>query len=91
MLADDEVQKKPAVYEYLLTGKKKVLNLRVFSERDKVTMYHRQKGVCAICGKPFGIKEMHADHIIPWSKGGIAELNNGQMLCTTCNLAKSDN
>ena len=54
-------------------------------------MYHRQKGVCAICGKPFGIKEMHADHIIHWSKGGITELNNGQMLCTPCNLAKSDN
>lgn len=90
LLADDEVQKKSAVYEYLLTGKKKVLNLRTFSERDRITMYHRQNGLCAICGDPFDISEMHADHVVPWSKGGITDLSNGQMLCTTCNLEKSD-
>ena len=90
LMADDEVQKKSAIYEYLLTGEKKVLNLRTFADRDKITMYNRQKGLCALCGKPFDIKEMHADHIIPWSKGGITELSNGQMLCTTCNLSKSD-
>ena len=78
------------MYEYLLTGEKKVLNLRTFSERDKVTMYNRQQGLCAICGKPFSMKEMHADHIKPWSKGGLTELSNGQMLCVNCNLAKSD-
>ena len=90
LMADDEVQKKSAIYEYILTDEKKVLNLRTFSERDKITMYNRQKGLCAICGKPFEMKEMHGDHIIPWSKGGKTDLSNGQMLCTTCNLAKSD-
>ena len=89
LMADDEVQKKSAIYEYILTGEKKVLNLRTFSERDKITMYNRQKGLCAICGKPFDMKDMHGDHIVPWSKGGITDLSNGQMLCTTCNLAKS--
>ena len=76
--------------EYILTGEKKVLNLRTFTERDKITMYTRQNGKCALCGKPFDIKEMHADHVTPWSKGGITDLSNGQMLCTTCNLSKSD-
>lgn len=90
LMADDEVQKKSGIYEYLLTGEKKVLNLRTFSERDKITMYNRQQGLCAICGKPFSMKEMHADHIRPWSKGGLTELSNGQMLCVNCNLAKSD-
>ena len=90
LMADDEVQKKSGIYEYLLTGEKKVLNLRTFSERDKITMYNRQQGLCAICGKPFSMKEMHADHIKPWSKGGLTELSNGQMLCVNCNLAKSD-
>lgn len=89
LMADDEVQKKSAIYEYILTGEKKVLNLRTFSERDKITMYTRQNGLCAICGKPFDMKDMHGDHIVPWSKGGITDLSNGQMLCTTCNLAKS--
>ena len=90
LMADDEVQKKSGIYEYLLTGEKKVLNLRTFSERDKITMYNRQQGLCAICGKPFSMKEMHADHIKPWSKGGLTEISNGQMLCVNCNLAKSD-
>lgn len=90
LMADDEVQKKSGIYEYLLTGEKKVLNLRTFSERDKITMYNRQQGLCAICGKPFSMKEMHADHIKPWSRGGLTELSNGQMLCVNCNLAKSD-
>lgn len=88
LFSDDEVQKKSGVYEYLLSGNKKVLSLRIFSERDKITMYHNQNGLCACCGKPFDIKEMHADHVVPWSKGGITELSNGQMLCRDCNLKK---
>lgn len=90
LLADTEVQKKSGIYEYLLTGQKKVLSLRVFGEDEKLTMYHRQDGKCAICGLPFDIKEMHGDHVIPWSKGGRTTLDNGQMLCAKCNLAKSD-
>ena len=90
LLADFEVQKKSGIYEYILTGQKKLLNLRTFSEKDRITMYHKQGGLCALCGKPFDIKEMHADHIIPWSRGGATDLNNGQMLCTQCNLSKGN-
>ena len=90
LLADNEVQRNSGIYEYLLTGEKKVLNLRAFDENEKLTMYHRQGGKCAICGLPFDIKEMHGDHVIPWSKGGRTTLDNGQMLCAKCNLAKSD-
>jgi len=89
LLADKEVQKKSGIYEYLLTGEEKVLSLRAFDDDEKATMYHSQGGKCAICGKPFDIKDMHGDHIIPWSKGGKATLETGQMLCTTCNLKKS--
>lgn len=90
LLADREVTKKSGIYEYLLTGDEKVLSLRAFDETDKITMYNRQHGKCAICKKPFEFKEMHGDHIKPWSKGGKTTLDNGQMLCTTCNLAKSN-
>lgn len=38
--------------------------------------------------KHWTIEEMHADHIIPWSKGGHTTLENGQMLCREHNLAK---
>lgn len=89
LLRDPEIKKKSGVYEYILTGEQKVLNLRQFEEGDRQTMYHRQNGRCAICGLPFDIKDMHGDHIIPWSKGGRTTLDNGQMLCTKCNLQKS--
>ena len=93
LLADGEVQRKSGIYEYLLVGKKaeKLLSLRQFGEDEKLTMYHRQNGRCAICGKPFDIRDMHGDHVIPWSRGGKTTLENGQMLCAECNLAKSDN
>ena len=39
--------------------------------------------------KHWAIEEMHADHILPGSKGGHTTLENGQMLCRDHNLAKS--
>lgn len=88
LLADSEVQKKSGIYEFLLTGQEKYLNLRTFSPEDKATAYHRQDGKCAICGKSFGIGNMHADHIKPWSDGGKTTIDNCQMLCRDCNLKK---
>ena len=90
LLADPEVTKKSGIYEYLLTGDEKSLNLRAFSQEEKVTMYARQHGKCAICGDPYDIRDMHGDHIVPWSRGGRTNLENGQMLCTTCNLKKGN-
>lgn len=89
LMADPEVQKKSGIYAYLLTGEEKHLSLRQFSEDERRTMYARQDGICAICGKPFEFGEMHGDHVTPWSRGGKTTLDNGQMLCTTCNLKKS--
>lgn len=90
LMADEEVQKKSGVYEYLLTDDEKCLNLRTFSEKDKVTMYNRQGGKCNLCGKPCELSAMQGDHVIPWSKGGKTTLDNGQMLCASCNLSKSN-
>ena len=46
------------------------------------------KYICPICGKHFEFEEMHADHIVPWSKGGKTTPDNCQMLCRDCNLKK---
>ncbi|MGI8569501.1 MAG: HNH endonuclease [Methylocella sp.] len=32
--------------------------------------------------------DWHADHRLPWSKGGKTTVENGQVSCTACNLSK---
>ena len=96
LLKDDDVTKQKGVYEYLLSGKtkEKTLSIRQFTENERRTLYERQNGICPMCkaegkDKHWEIEEMHADHIIPWSKGGHTTLDNGQMLCRDHNLQKS--
>ena len=50
--------------------------------------YERQKGICAVCGKPFALEEMEADHITPWHEGGKTEAANCRMLCREDNRRK---
>ena len=80
---------KKGIYEYLLTGNEKTLNLRAFNEKTKVTQYEKQKGICPVCKKHFEIDEMEADHIVPWHSGGKTAAKNCQMLCKQDNRIKS--
>ena len=89
LIEDDEVDNKKGIYEYLLTGDEKTLNLRAFDEKTKVTQYEKQKGICPVCKKHFEIEEMEADHIVPWHSGGKTVVKNCQMLCKQDNRTKS--
>jgi 5-methylcytosine-specific restriction endonuclease McrA len=40
--------------------------------------------------KIWPIKDMEADHVTPWSKGGATDKSNCQMLCVTHNRAKGN-
>lgn len=88
LMADEDVQKKSGVYEYLLTGNEKALSIRAFDQRTKRGAYERQGHKCAICGEEFEFEQMHGDHIKPWSRGGHTTPDNCQMLCRDCNLEK---
>lgn len=92
LIADEEVQNKRGIYEYLFDGNEKHLSLRTFDERDKQRKYAEQGGICPKCGpdKHYEYDEMQADHIEPWSKGGKTEYSNLQMLCRRHNAEKSD-
>lgn len=50
----------------------------------------RDNQVCQICGKNVFDDDIQFDHIIPWAKGGPTELRNLRLLCSECNLHKSD-
>ena len=50
----------------------------------------RENQVCRLCNMPVAADDIHFDHVIPWSKGGPTEESNIQLLCGSCNKAKSD-
>ena len=89
LMADDDVTFKKGIYEYLLSGKEKVLSIRAFTDSQKATAYAKQNGICPICQKHFELDRMHADHLTPWHAGGKTVPENLQMLCRDCNLKKS--
>jgi ATP adenylyltransferase len=48
---------------------------------------------CVLCGAAPEIDSdvrLHVDHIVPRSKGGSNEISNLQVLCSECNLGKSN-
>lgn len=90
LMEDDDVTNNKGVYPYLLDGQEKHLSIRAFTQSMKRSAYERQKGVCPLCGGTFALKEMQADHITPWSKGGRTVPENCQMLCAPCNRKKSN-
>lgn len=89
LFADDDVGDKKGIYEYIFDNNEKHLNIRAFTDTQKLTVYEQQKGICSICKKHFEYNEMEGDHITPWSQGGKTELSNLQMLCKECNRRKS--
>lgn len=91
LMMDEDVRNKKGIYQYVLNGKEKHLSIRAFDARQKREAYEEQDGVCVKCEEEFNFKDMEADHITPWSKGGQTTSENCQMLCRTCNRTKSDN
>ena len=91
---DKEVTAKMSgIYKYIITGEQKYLQLRTFDESIARAVYEKQKHMCIYCqqegiNKEYAFKEMEADHIQPWSKGGKTEESNCQMLCKKHNASK---
>lgn len=108
LYADSAVKNRNGIFEYILGGctETKLLNIRIFEERDKRIVYEKQtkaaekKGIsnCPFCAvsdtsnktKIWKLSEMDADHVTAWSKGGATDIKNCQMLCKAHNLAKGN-
>ena len=93
---DDDVTNKKGIFSFVLDGQEKHLNIREFTQNQKLEAYERQHGICPRCvslhkptaNKSWDIDEMEADHIKPWHLGGKTTSDNCQMLCKQCNREK---
>ncbi|MBN1585360.1 DUF262 domain-containing protein [Candidatus Uhrbacteria bacterium] len=108
LYSDPYIKNRKGVFEYILGGLKdtKLLNVRVFDDVTKSTVYERQtadaqekgKSNCPLCAeghdanktKIWKLAEMDADHVTAWSRGGATEAKNCQMLCKTHNRVKGN-
>lgn len=108
LLADDFVTAKKGVFEYVLGGEqdKTLLNIRIFDDRTKKSVYKKQTAEaeekhvsnCPLCAvgdnsnktKIWKLSEMDADHVAAWSRGGSTDISNCQMLCRMHNRAKGN-
>jgi len=60
---------------------------RFFSKRQRRILAWISGGSCCLCGVQLR-PDFHADHVLPFSKGGKTITRNGQALCPGCNLKK---
>lgn len=84
----------------------KLLEIRMFDDVTKQAVYKKQTASaeanhlsnCPLCAlgndnnkrRIYKIKEMDADHVSAWSRGGATDIRNCTMLCATHNRAKGN-
>lgn len=108
LYADSYVKNRKGVFEFILGGSTdfKLLDVRVFDDATKKSVYAKQKAEaekngtsnCSLCTigheanktKIWSLKDMDADHVSAWSKGGATDIKNCEMLCKTHNRAKGN-
>lgn len=108
LYGDPYIKNRRGVFEYILGGLQdiKLLDVRVFDEATKRSVYEMQttdaeaagKSNCPLCavghaankGKMWKLNEMDPDHVTAWSKGGGSSIENCEMLCITHNRAKGN-
>lgn len=87
-------------------NKTQLLNIRVFDENTKKQVYKLQTekakqlevSNCPLCAvgdnsnktKIWDFKDMEADHVTAWTKGGLSTIENCEMLCVNHNRAKGN-
>jgi hypothetical protein len=68
---------------------------RAFTHAQRQVIWLRDGKTCQVRTHCDGIEcdwdNWHADHRTPWSKGGATTVENGQVCCPSCNLAKGAN
>ncbi len=60
-----------------------------FSAKTKVQAYERSKGRCEACGARLQVGHTRYDHLLPDGLGGLPNLENCRVVCTTCDAPKT--
>lgn len=67
---------------------------RIFTHDQRLAIYRKDQGICQVrihcSGEKCEWDHWEADHKVPWSKGGLTTVANGQVACPRCNAAKSN-
>ncbi|WP_147992663.1 DEAD/DEAH box helicase family protein [Streptomyces sp. t39] len=63
---------------------------RLYTAAERTALFLAADGCCTMCGDELQ-PGWHADHEVPWSKGGRTDIFNGQAACPSCNLKKGSN
>lgn len=108
LYGDSYIKNRKGIWEYVLGGETehKLLEVRVFDEATKKSVYKKQKDIaeaentsnCSYCAighdankdKIWRYEDMDADHVSAWSKGGATDKANCEMLCKPHNRAKGN-
>jgi 5-methylcytosine-specific restriction endonuclease McrA len=89
-LSDESIKRlkeQVANFEAVELNTKSTNARRAIPDDVKILVWSRDGGACMKCGAS---RELQFDHVIPLAKGGSDTADNIQLLCRTCNLAKSD-
>lgn len=79
---------EPVIKETLKTRPQKI-SASISPDNYRKDLLIRDNNCCRCCGRPLGKGvRLEVDHIIPIKLGGKTQLDNLQILCKTCNLAK---
>ena len=87
-------------------AKPELLSVRIFDDKIKTAVYKSQTEAAKVAGvsncptcaagsnanqaRIYAAKEMEADHVTPWSRGGSTDRGNCEMLCVPHNRAKGN-
>jgi hypothetical protein len=63
---------------------------RAYSEDERLTVWHRDGGICYHCEHEIPFADSHADHVIPWSLGGRTVVENAVCSCSHCNTQRGN-
>jgi predicted restriction endonuclease len=75
----------------IITGTTQGRSTRNINWRMRAIVLMRDGARCQLCGAEARQGALlHVDHVVPWSKGGETTLNNLRILCSVCNIGKSN-